>query len=276
MKANMISNLEKYKKDLEDLIKRGEMLLRSLKAEFLPKPFREELKEIFKDEEQIQQSLKKLPSFTLDYQIWYSEALVLLKRLLPDRVDDFVSLYKKPKTKRKEITPENYVIEDALKGLRITCGLEKREVVGPSAAIYLFIQQLNILKSLERRFESSLFDIRQLVQADLFDSELDAARELNKKGFTRGAGAIAGVVLEKHLLQVCTNHNLIIKKKKPTISDYNYLLKENDVIDVPTWRFIQLLADLRNLCDHKREKEPTKDDVEELINGIEKITKTVY
>ena len=44
-----------------------------------------------------------------------------------------------------------------------------------------------------------MFDIRQLVQADLFDSELDAADELGKKKFTRAAGALAGVVLERHL-----------------------------------------------------------------------------
>jgi len=275
MKANMISNLEKYKKDLEDLVKRGEMLLIAIRAKFLPELFRKELKEVLKEEEKIHQFLKKLPSFTSDYQIWYSEALVLLKQLLPDRVDDFVSLYKKPKTKRKEITFENYVIEDALKGLRVTKRWEKEEVVGPSAAIPLFEQQLNILKSLQRRFESSLFDIRQLVQADLFDSELNAARELNKKGFTRGAGAIAGVVLEKHLSQVCTNHNVGVKKKNPSINDYNQLLRDNDVIDIPTWRFIQHLADLRNLCTHKRKKEPTKEDVEELINGVEKVIKTI-
>ena len=70
-------------------------------------------------------------------------------------------------------------------------------------------QQLNILKAVQARFESSLFDIKQLVQADLFDDELAAAKMLNKNKFVRAAGAIAGVVLEKHLDQVLKNHNLI-------------------------------------------------------------------
>ena len=139
-----------------------------------------------------------------------------------------------------------------------------------------FWNQLLILESAETRFDSSLFEIKQLVQADLFDSELDAARELNKKGFTRGAGAIAGVVLEGHLLQVCENHNIKIKKKNPTINDYNELLKKNHVIDIPTWRFIQHLADLRNLCNHKKERAPIKEEIEELIDGVEKTTKTVF
>ena len=42
------------------------------------------------------------------------------------------------------------------------------------------------------------------------------------------------------------------------------------------WRFIQHLADLRNLCDHDRESEPTNAQVDELISGINKIIKTVF
>jgi len=275
MEANMISNLEKYKEDLNELISEGELLRNAIQAEFLPESFREELEKVLKNKKKISQFIKELPSFTSNYQIWYSESLVLLKQLLPDRVDDFVSLYKKPKTKRKDITYENYVIEDVLRGLYITRRWGEK-VVGPEAAIPLFIQQLNILKSLKRRFESSLFDIKELVQADLFDSELDASRELNKKGFVRGAGAVAGVVLEKHLAQICENHNIKVRKKNPSINDYNQLLKDNDVIETKDWRFIQRLADLRNLCDHKKKKEPTREDIEELIQGVEKIIKTIF
>jgi hypothetical protein len=139
-----------------------------------------------------------------------------------------------------------------------------------------FNVQLEILKSASRRFETSLFDIKQIVQADLFDSELDAGKELLNNGFLRGAGAIAGVVIEKHLGQVCANHDLATRKKNPTISDLNELLKENEIVDVPTWRFIQRLADLRNLCDHNKKREPTDGEVAELINGSEKIVKTLF
>ena len=140
----------------------------------------------------------------------------------------------------------------------------------------LFENQLGIVRAAKIRFESSLFDIKQLVQADLFDFELDTSRELNKRGFTRGAGAIAGVVLESHLSQVCENHKIKVRKKNPTINDFNQPLKDNNVIEMKDWRFIQHLADLRNLCDHKKKKEPTKEDIEELINGVDKITKTIF
>lgn len=139
-----------------------------------------------------------------------------------------------------------------------------------------FKTQLGILKAVENRFESSLFDIKQLVQADLFDSELDTSRELAKHGFLRAAGAVAGVVLEKHLEQVVTNHSIATKKQHPTISDLNDLLKNAGVLDVPTWRGIQRLGDLRNLCDHNKRKEPTPDDVTELIDGVAKVSKTLF
>lgn len=272
----METNLEKYKQDLRRLIDDGDQLLMAMQAAFLRDDFHNKLKKVLKDEKKVSKYLKKLPSFSSGYQTWYSEALILLRQLLPDRISDFVKLYEKPKTNRKNITYENYVIEDALQGLHITRGWEKEKVVGTDAAIPSFILQLNIIKSINRRFESSLFDIRQLVQADLFDSELEAAKELNKKGFVRGAGAIAGVVLEGHLLQVCENHKIKVTKKKPAINDYNQLLKDNDVIEIPTWRSIQYLADLRNLCDHSKKREPKKEEVEELIDGVEKITKTIF
>ena len=273
----MISNIEKCKKDLEQLISDGGQLLNAMQYECFPKEFENEFMKALKgkSKNEIQEIIKKLPSFRDKYQSWYSESLAVVKVLLPDRVADFVRLYEKPKG-RREIQYGNYVIEDYLQGLRVTRGWEKETVVSPKAAIPQFQQQLNILKSAQKRFESSLFDIKQLLQADLFDSELEAAKELNKKGFTRGAGAMAGVVLESHLTQVCENHNIKITKKDPAVNDLNDLLKTNDMIEVSTWRFIQHLGDLRNKCDHKKKTDPTQQEIEELIEGVAKIAKSVF
>lgn len=269
----MTTNLSRYKQDLEKLIENGGNLLNAMYLEVAPDSFEASLKKAFKTEKERNDFKKSLPRFNDNYQAWYSESLSLIKLLLPDRFDDFKKLYEKPKT-RKSIEYGNYVIEDYLQTLVVHSGIDRK--VGPEAAVHQYEQQLNILKSVKKRFESSLFDIQQLVQADLFDSELGAARELNKKGFARGAGAVAGVVLEKHLAQVCINHNVKVTKKDPTINDFNQPLKDADVIEVKDWRFIQRLADLRNLCDHNKKKEPTKQDVEELIDGTEKVSKTIY
>lgn len=268
----MATNLDKYKSDLKELIARGEVLHAAIQFECYPGEMETELKKLLG--QGYKKFRKELPDFKREYQIWYSEAYSTIKQLLPDRLPDFVKLYEKPKG-RKKLEWGNYVVEDYLQGLSVT-KWDQTEVVGPRAAITQFYQQVNIVKSLEKRFESTLFDIRQLVQADLFDSELDAARELLKNKFVRAAGAVAGVVLERHLDQVCANHKLAIAKKNPNISDLNDLLKKADVYDTAQWRFIQHLGDLRNLCDHNKKKEPTVDEIGDLIAGVEKITKTLF
>ncbi|HMQ70178.1 MAG TPA: hypothetical protein PKA90_12550 [Ignavibacteria bacterium] len=270
----MMKNIEKYKSDLKLLIEKGDKLDLSIKYECYPEKIVVQIKAHLKDDKKVKEYIKKILPFNKEYQIWYSESLVLIKQLLPDRIYDFVRLYEKPKT-RKAIEYGNYVIEDYLQTLtvRSACGEKK---VGPEAAINQFEQQLNILKSIERRFESTLFDIRQLVQADLFYSELDAAKELNKNKFSRGAGAIAGVVLEKHLGQVLANHNLKSTKNNSSISDFNDILKSANVYDTPTWRKIQHLGDIRNMCDHSKSREPKQDEVDELITRVDAIIKTVF
>jgi hypothetical protein len=82
--------------------------------------------------------------------------------------------------------------------------------------------------------------------------------------------------LEKHLSQVCADHNLPLTKRNPTISCFNDALKEGGVIELPQWRYIQHLADIRNLCDHGRSPEPTADQITDLLGGTNKITKSVF
>ncbi len=269
----MLSNLDRYKKDLGSLLAKGVHLDIAIKRECFPTEIETTLRKSFGND--AKRILKALPSFAEAYQTWYSEAKILIRQLLPDRLSDFVRHYEKPKS-RKNITNENYTIEDYLQGLAITRGLDKKKVVGPDAAIPHFGQQLAILKSVDARFQSSLFDIRQLVQADLLDSELEAAGELGKHKFTRAAGAVAGVVLERHLTQVCDNHGTKVGKKSPTIADLNDALKETNAIDVPQWRFIQHLADIRNLCVHNKKSEPTAEQVDDLVAGVMKVVKTLF
>jgi hypothetical protein len=166
----------------------------------------------------------------------------MLSVLWPDRVADFEAYYQLPRAP-KELSYSTYTISDYLKGITVTQPYTEEEIVGRKAAQAPIRQQYEIVSAVAARFKSSLFDIRAMAQAGLFDNELDAAAELNKHGFARGAGA---VVLEGHLATVCTNHSVAITKKKPTLSDFNDALKSSSVIDQQTWRFIQHLGDIRN------------------------------
>jgi hypothetical protein len=227
----------------------------------------------------LQERLASMPVFRNTYQSWYSEALVVLSQLLPSRVDDFKRYYSsgKPTKVTKDFSVLDYNISDYLLGVQATrtSGYETKTVAGPDAAIPKFVQQLEIVKTLQHRLESSLFDIRAVVQADLYDSEVEAASDLNRNGFVRAAGAIAGVVLEGHLHVVFANHSIAVPKKA-TLGQLIEELKKNDVLDIPNWRFLQHLADIRNLCDHKLDREPTKDDVTQLLEGVSKSIKTIF
>ena len=259
----MEGNLDRHKADLDRLIKLSDLLCADLANVVTGK-------KIKKGE------IKPGQTFHSSYQRWYSEAHEVVHQLLPARLIEFKTLYY-GNEKRKSFNAETYAIKDWLLGIRANQNWEGVKTFDDAGAVFMRFQtQVEILKSASVRFESSLLDIKQILQADLFDSEVESAKELLEKGFLRASGAVVGVVAEKHLDQVCNNHNIRITKKKPTISFYNDALKREGIIEVPEWRFIQRLGDLRNLCDHNKEKEPTKDEVNELILGVDKLTKTIF
>jgi len=266
----MASNLERYKADLDKLISLGKRMYADLLLQLS-----KQNRKLTKTQQETLGKIKD--TFNSEYHNWYNQAFSIIKYLLPERIIEFESFYKWDK-KRKTIDLVTFSIQDWLAGRRAA----PDDITGKKAFDDLatisskFNIQLEILKSVKVIFNSSLFNIKQLLQADLLDSEIDSSKELLKNGYLRASGVVAGVVLETHLLQVCNSHNITINKNNPTINDFNETLKQNSVIDIPNWRFIQRLGDLRNLCGHKREREPLKEEVEELINGVDRITKTLY
>lgn len=263
----MPTNLSRYEADLDQLVESGILLLTAMQYEQHKDQAAQQIKNALGDG--AEKFIKELPRFSSSYQPWYSEAKAVVRQVIPDRLLDFVKHYER-QPNRKALQWDNYTIEDYLQSL------SRHSIVTMSAGISRMEQQLNILKSARQRFKSSLFDIRQLVAADLFDSEIEAARSLMKNKFLRAAGVIAGVILEKHLAQVCDNHNIKVAKKNPTIGDFNDYLKNADVIDTPRWRANQHLADILNLCGHSKGKEPTEEQIQDIVDGVAKALKTMF
>ncbi len=207
------------------------------------------------------------------YQAWYSKALSAVRSILPDRYNEFRAQYEPGK--RKEIDFVTYTISDYLLGLRVT--QLGKEVVNPFGAFSSkFQHQLAILHSALDRLDTHLADIEGLLQAALFDDELATADDLHRKKHLRAAGAVAGVVLETHLRKVSQARGVKLGRKDPTISEYNDALKAASVLDVPTWRFVQRLSDIRNLCVHAKDREPAAEEVWDLLQGTRKVIATIF
>lgn len=218
---------------------------------------------------------KDIIKFGTKYQAWYSRAYKLVESLAPERLNEFTSYYLID-PKRKVSDASNYVIQDYVKGIGARTNSYDKPLWDTNNAVMIrVVNQMQIIASLSSRIDSVLQDVTGHLFAELQDSELHAATQL-KKVSKRAAGALAGVVLERHLQRVAANHKITIGKKNPTISDLNDPMKNKGVYDTPVWRKIQLLADIRNICSHQKSTEPTEEQVDELISGVNSVIKSVF
>lgn len=214
-------------------------------------------------------------NFGTAYQSWYTRALKIVEALANDRLEEFISYYKID-PKRKERNAQNYVIQDFIMGMGAREDLYGKPLWDTNNAIAIKVyNQLQILQSLQTRIDSVLSDVQGSLLSELQDKELATAEELLKIN-VRAAGSLVGVILENHLQRVMQNHHITVSKKNPTISEMNNLLKSNGIYDLPTWKKVEYLGSIRNLCSHKKEREPKKEEVEEIIAGVNKVIKEVF
>ncbi|MCB1593037.1 MAG: HEPN domain-containing protein [Alphaproteobacteria bacterium] len=262
----MKPEIRKLEKDYKALLKLGAEILLDLHYEHLS------------SEKKIEKNDPKWKSvkgcFMRKYHDWYSQASAFLRQILPERYDEFVDLYR-PDPARQRVDITTYKIQDWIKGHKANQNEHGKKVFEDlQATIMNFQTQLNILKSTATYFKSSLYDIRKILQADLHQSELDSARELLRNGHEGAAAIVAGLALEKHLEGVCVHRGLEVQKNGgiEALSDF---LKEHELIDATNWRLINKLGDLRNQCGSEGQGEPDAREIGDLIEGAEKIIRTV-
>jgi len=102
---------------------------------------------------------------------------------------------------------------------------------------------------------------------------LAEARDQLALGRYRAAGCVAGVELERGLRDLAAANSLTLTTD-PGISAYNDLLKGKGY-DKATWRRIQALGDLRNLCAHVLDHEPTRDEATRLVDGVDDVLRAL-
>ena len=212
-------------------------------------------------------------NFPYDYQSWYTKSLRVVEILAPDRYVEFKSYYEID-PKRKNLGYGTYVIQDFLKGVA-PAAYDLRDFDTHQQTVQNAFNQLTILNSLRERCDSLLANIDTEILSEIQDAELETAKKLSKISL-RAAGSLVGVVIENHLQKVAKNHGIKSQKKNPTISDFNDPLKNKGVFDTPTWRKVSYLSDIRNICSHKKDVEPTKEQINELIEGANWLIKNTF
>ena len=109
-----------------------------------------------------------------------------------------------------------------------------------------------------------LSSIKTLVQAEVFDSELEQANELFSSGYYTAAAVIAGVVLETALRELCDRSGIPHGK----LDKMNSELAKAGVYNKLNQKRITAIADIRNSAAHGKQDEFTVQDVSDMIKDV--------
>jgi len=110
-----------------------------------------------------------------------------------------------------------------------------------------------------------LTSYKSIVQAELFETELEQARELLSAGYSAPAAVIAGVVLETSLRELCSRESITFGKMDKMNAD----LAKSGIYNSIVQKQITSFAGIRNSAAHGKPNEFSKADVEQMIVGIE-------
>ena len=111
-----------------------------------------------------------------------------------------------------------------------------------------------------------LSSMRILVQAEVFDSELEQANELLNNGYATAAAVVAGVVLETALRELCEKEGI----SHGNLDRMNADLAKAGVYNKLMQKRITALADVRNSAAHGKPNEFTEQDVTDMIRDVSK------
>ena len=166
--------------------------------------------------------------------------------------------------------------------LNITCGEESHYLsqfktnlkagMGDTN-ISILNRLIPILRAAEDDLKNGfLITIKQLVQADVFDSELEQAKSLLQNGYKNAAAVIAGTVLETAIKEICLNNSIELDRKK--LTHLNDELAKVGFYNKLQQKQITALADIRNNAAHGDYDQFTQKHVERMIEDIERFLLT--
>lgn len=257
--------IEAIEEKTKELVEDGDQLLQSLQEfgwkddrpdrtpeqEIVTSSFDDMLKGLSETQTQTIPATARIPvDFVQSYHQWYAACLAVVEANMPSRLAELAALHKGANT---ELMKGSITFEDQVR-------LADR-----------IVQVRAVIASIPQYLEGRLHDLELAVAQAYVGDQLAEAQALLKAGYTRAAGAIAGVLLERHLRLLCGRHQPPIKyRKNAGITKLNDALKSAGVYDVVQWRKVQWMGDIRNQCDHPKATEPREGDIADLIAEVSK------
>ncbi len=127
----------------------------------------------------------------------------------------------------------------------------------------------SILKAAKTDIEGGyLKRLETLVSADIFSDFLEMSKHLLEQGYKEPSASLVGAVLEDGLRKITANNNITLKKKED-ISSLNKKLADAEIYTRLTQKKIQVWNDIRNNSDHGKFDEFKKDDVKDMLKGVQ-------
>ena len=148
---------------------------------------------------------------------------------------------------------------------------EKPLFVGDSNHSVLLRQQAVLLAAKDDYEGGYLNKIRDLIQAEVFESELEQAEELLHTGYLTPAAVIAGTVLETTLRQMCLDKQIAIGK----LDKMNADLAKAGVYNSLVQKQITALAGIRHSAAHGKAGDYGRDDVSNMIREVRRFASKV-
>ncbi len=211
---------------------------------------------------------EKIQSPKLAYHIWYNKTYRLVHHLAPERLEEFKKCYTGDTTIKNsnDLGILTAGMTHYLQGFFI----DKKDKKEDFFQIFLscFEVQTFILSSIAKNFDNPLFTLENDISRRIYKSEIDIAKDIQKQGHLKIAGAVAGVIIEAHLKTLVANKNITLKSKD-SLSTYNDALKKDGAYPESRWRQIQTCGDIRNNCIHSRDIDP--DEIDTIIRTAEQI-----
>lgn len=134
---------------------------------------------------------------------------------------------------------------------------------------------ISILESIKDEISGGwLFSLKGLITAEVFADFLEMAEYVLAQDYKDPAAVVAGSVLEEHLRQLCTSHEIDIEveskgKLVPKKADQmNADLAKAEIYDKLDQKAVTTWLDLRNKAAHGKYEEYNKEQVQQMLWGI--------